>query len=119
MIPREELKRLGWYKGEGRCVVGVAMWDGAYFVGLGQSFGHWDVSAMEYGDKGFSPIADLQVEPLEACLLRIAGLEHLLRECITSGDHACYNGTDDARLSNMAARIREINTTARFALGKP
>lgn len=39
-----------------------------------------------------------------------------LRECITSGDATCYNGTSATRLENMAKRLRAINETARAAI---
>jgi hypothetical protein len=56
-IPLEDLEQGRQYIGEGRfsgkpC---VAMWDGARFVGLGYSWGSYQVDTAEYGDRGFSP----------------------------------------------------------------
>jgi hypothetical protein len=39
-----------------------------------------------------------------------------LRECITSGDATCYNGTNATRLANMQIRLRAINAIARVAI---
>jgi hypothetical protein len=45
-------------------------------------------------------------------------LVEALRECITSGDATCYNGTNAMRLENMAKRLRAINETAHEAIAQ-
>lgn len=59
-IPKYDLKPNTFYIGEGRCIAGIAMWTGWNFVGIGVSFNIYEVSHMEYGDKGFSPYKEVQ-----------------------------------------------------------
>lgn len=53
-MPQEQLVPGQWYEGEGR-LGPLAKWAGNRFVAPDYSMGQWDLSSMEYGERGFSP----------------------------------------------------------------
>jgi hypothetical protein len=56
MIPKDELEQGAWYYGDGR-LGPVAQWNGLHFQSIGYSWGQHQIDTMEYGDKGYTPMA--------------------------------------------------------------
>lgn len=59
VIPKEDLKT-GWYTGVGR-LGNAAYWDETkqIFLALNYAWGQWEVGEMEYGERGFDPVAEV------------------------------------------------------------
>lgn len=59
-MPRDQLVVGKFYKGEGRFIGNIGLWDGEFFHGFSFKFGHYMNTTAEYGDRGFSPREELK-----------------------------------------------------------
>jgi hypothetical protein len=56
MIPFDKLEQGAWYYGDGR-LGPVAQWNGHHFQSINFSWGQHQIDSMEYGSKGYTPMA--------------------------------------------------------------
>jgi hypothetical protein len=56
MISKDKLEQGAWYYGDGR-LGPVAQWNGHHFQSINYSWGQHQIDTMEYGSKGYTPMA--------------------------------------------------------------